>query len=75
VEKGAFVRGICTVVDIEVVFIGFSILEVVDVVSVELILEVEGLLILKFLILSLFRGRWGTSSSVLGLLVVDCPFW
>ena len=40
-----------------------------------MILEVEGLLILKFRILSLLRGRWGTSSSVLGLLVVDCPFW
>lgn len=69
------VRGIETVVEIDVVFSGFSIFDVVDVVSVELIFEVEGLLILKFLILSLFRGRWGTSSSVRGLLVVDCPFW
>jgi len=68
------VRGIVMVVETEVVFIGFSIFDV-DVVSVELIFEVAGLLILKFLILSLFRGRWGTSSSVLGLLVVDCPFW
>ena len=68
------VRRILIVVETEVVFIGFSILDV-DVVSVELIFEVAGLLILKFLILSLFRGRWGTSSSFLGLLVVDCPFW
>jgi len=59
----------------EVVYVVDFDLKVVDTVCVELKLEKAGLLILKFRILSLFRGLWGTSSSFLGLLVVDCPFW
>lgn len=60
------------VVENVVVFLRIG--ESVDVL-LEFIFDMKGRLILRFLILSLFSGRCGISSSVLGLRVVDCLFW